>query len=434
MSERSPSPLFSPMFSFASLRLSRTPLALAAIVLLAAVSRAADPAAQGFDPVRLRRLDTVIDTEIQGGRLAGAVMIVKRNGQDVVLKAYGSQDIENAVPMKTDTIFRIASMSKAVTSIAVMMLYEEGRFLLNDPVGKFIPEFARSVVAVPPPPGSPADVKYVTVPARRPITIRHLLTHTAGLTYGDFAAVDDYKRARLHGWYLIDHDETIGDAMKRLAQLPLANQPGEAYDYGYSTDLLGYLVEVVSGQPLDRFVAERICGPLGMKDTSYYLDPAKAARLAVVYGVEDGRLVRGEDSKRSDFIDGPRKLFSGGAGLLSTASDYGRLLQMLLNGGELDGVRLLSPRTVELMHRNHTGELYNRDTGAFGLGFWVNENPGRLGELVGEGAFGWGSAYFPQYFVDPKEKMIGIMMTQLRPTGGSTLNQRFKVTIYQALK
>ena len=422
------------MFNFDCLRLSRAPLALAAIVLLAAVSRGADPAAQGFDPVRLQRLDTVIDTEIQGGRLAGAVMIVKRNGQDVVLKAYGAQDIENAVPMKTDTIFRIASMSKAVTSIAVMMLYEEGRFLLNDPVGKFIPEFARSVVAVPPPPGSPADVKYVTVPARRPITIRHLLTHTAGLTYGDFAAVEDYKKARLHGWYLIDHDETIGEAMKRLAQLPLANQPGEAYDYGYSTDLLGYLVEVVSGQPLDRFVAERISGPLGMKDTSYYLDPAKAARLAVVYGVEDGRLVRGEDSKRSDFIDGPRKLFSGGAGLLSTASDYGRLLQMLLNGGELDGARLLSPRTVELMHRNHTGELYNRDTGAFGLGFWVNENPGRLGELVGEGAFGWGSAYFPQYFVDPKEKMIGLMMTQLRPTGGSTLNQRFKTTIYQALK
>lgn len=422
------------MFTFAFPRLPRAPLVVAAFVLFAAVSRAADPAAQGFDPVRLQRLDAVIDTEVQGKRLAGAVMIVKRHGQDVVLKAYGSQDIENAVPMKTDTIFRIASMSKAVTSIAVMMLYEEGRFLLNDPVGKFIPEFARSVVAVPPPPGSPADVKYVTVPARRPITIRHLLTHTAGLTYGDFAAVEDYKKARLHGWYLIDHDETIGDAMKRLAQLPLANQPGEAYDYGYSTDLLGYLVEVVSGQPLDRFVAERICGPLGLKDTSYYLDPAKAARLAVVYGVEDGRLVRGEDSKRSDFIDGPRKLFSGGAGLLSTAPDYGRLLQMLLNGGELDGVRLLSPRTVELMHRNHTGELYNRDTGTFGLGFWVNENPGRLGELVGEGAFGWGSAYFPQYFVDPKEKLIGVMMTQLRPTGGSTLNQRFKTTIYQALK
>lgn len=359
---------------------------------------------------------------------------MKRNGQDVVLKAYGSQDIENQVPMKPDTIFRIASMSKAVTSVAVMMLYEEGRFLLNDPVGKFIPEFARSVVAVPPPPGSPSDVKYVTVPARRPITIRHLLTHTAGLTYGDFAAIEDYKQARLHGWYLIDHDETIGDAMKRLAQLPLANQPGEAYDYGYSTDLLGYLVEVVSGLPLDRFVAERICQPLGMKDTSYYLDPAKASRLAVVYGVEDGKLVRGEDAKRSDFIDGPRKLFSGGAGLLSTASDYGRLLQMLVNGGELDGVRLLSPRTVELMHRNHTGELYTRDAGAFGLGFWVNDDPGRLGELVGEGAYGWGSAYFPQYFVDPKEKLVGLMMTQLRPTGGSTLNQRFKVMIYQALK
>jgi len=408
--------------------------ACATLMLVTSARLTANPTAQGFDAGRLQRLDTVIDTEIRGGRLAGAVMIVKRNGHDVVLKAYGHQDIEGGVPMRTDAIFRIASMSKAVTTIAALMLYEEGRFLLNDPVGKFIPEFARSVVAVPPPPGSPADVKYVTVPARRPISIRHLMTHTAGLSYGDFAAIDDYKQARLHGWYLLDHDETIGDAMKRLARLPLANQPGEGYDYGYGTDLLGYLVEVVSGLPLDRFFAERIFQPLGMKDTSFYLPPEKAARLAVVYGLEAGKLVRMEDSKRSDFIDGPRKLFSGGAGLLSTAPDYGRLLQMLLNGGELDGVRLLSPRTVELMHRNHTGELFTRDAGAFGLGFWVNDDPGRYGELVGEGAYGWGSAYFPQYFVDPKEKLVGLLMTQLRPTDGSTLNQRYKVTIYQALK
>jgi CubicO group peptidase (beta-lactamase class C family) len=403
-------------------------------IALLGLARAADPAAHGFDPERLKRLDAVIQTEIDGQRLAGAVMIVKRDGQDVVLKAYGAHDVENAVPMKTDSIFRIASMSKAVTTVAALMLYEEGRFMLNDPVSKFIPEFAKSVVAVAPPAGSPADVKYVTVPAKRAITIRDLMTHTAGLSYGDFAAIEDYKKAKLHGWYLLNHDETIGDAMKRLATLPLCAQPGEAFNYGYGTDLLGYLVEVVSGMPLDKFFEERILRPLQMPDTGFYLPKEKAARLAVVYGREGDKLVRKEDSARTDFIDGPRKLFSGGAGLYSTASDYGRFLQMLLNGGELDGVRLLSPRTVALMHVNHTGNLFSWDTKAFGLGFWVNEDPGAQGELVGVGAYGWGSAYFPQYFVDPQEKLVGLLMCQLTPTGGSNLNQRFKVTIYQALK
>ncbi|HWA24328.1 MAG TPA: serine hydrolase domain-containing protein [Lacunisphaera sp.] len=397
-------------------------------------ARAADPAAHGFDPIRLQRLDGVIEREIAGGRLAGAVMLVKRDGEDVVLKSYGQFDREAGIPMRPDAIFRIASMSKAVTTVAALMLYEEGRFQLNDPVGKFIPEFAKSVVAVPPPPGSPPDVKYVTVPAKRAITIRDLMTHTAGLTYGDFIAIDDYKKAKLYSWYILNNDETIGDAMKRLATLPLAHHPGEAFDYGYGSDLLGYFVEVISGLPLDRYVEERICRPLQMPDTGFFLPKEKADRLAVVYGLEDGKLVREEDSKRTDFIDGPRKLFSGGAGMYSTASDYGRFLQMLLNGGELDGARLLSPRTVALMHENHTGDLFKWDSKAFGLGFWVNQDPGKLGELMGQGAYGWGSAYFPQYFVDPKERLIGLLMCQLRPDGGSNLNQRFKTTIYQALK
>lgn len=404
------------------------------LVASLALARAAETPASGFDPERLTRLDAVIQREIDAGQLAGAVMLVKRDGRDVVLRAYGKHDVENKVPMRTDAIFRIASMSKAVTTVAALMLYEEGRFLLNDPVGKFIPEFAKSVVAVPPPAGSPADVKYATAPAKRGITIRDLMTHTAGLGYGNGLPEADYKKAKLHGWYLMDHDETIGDAMKRLATLPLVSQPGEAFDYGYGTDLLGYLVEVVSGQPLDRFLEERIFAPLKMADSGFYLPPAKADRLAVVYGLEHGKLVRQEDSTRTDFIDGPRKLFSGGAGLYSTASDYGRFLQMLLNGGELDGVRLLSPRTVALMHENHTRDLFKWDTQAFGLGFWVNDNPGRYGELVGEGAYGWGSAYFPQYLVDPQEKIVALLMCQLRPAGSNTLNQRFKVTLYQALE
>ncbi|RXK54603.1 class A beta-lactamase-related serine hydrolase [Oleiharenicola lentus] len=412
----------------------KTPRLVFLFLSLLWLARAADPAALGFDPVRLQRLDQVIERDIAAGQLAGAVMIVKRDGQDAVLKAYGANDVENKVPMRTDAIFRIASMSKAVTTVAALMLYEEGRFLLNDPVGKFIPEFSKSVVAVPPPPGSPADLKYVTVPAKRAITIRDLMTHTAGLGYGWGLVADDYKKANLQGWYLMGHDETLASAMKRLATLPLSAQPGEAFEYGYGTDLLGHLVEVVSGMPLDRFVQERILGPLRMPDTGFFLPKEKAARLAVLYGLEGGKLVRKEDATRSDFIDGPRKLFSGGAGLYSTASDYGRFLQMLLNGGELDGVRLLSPRTVALMHENHTRDLFKWDTKAFGLGFWVNQDPGAQGELMGEGAYGWGSAYFPQYFVDPKERLIGLLMCQLNPDGGNKLNQRFKVTIYQALK
>jgi CubicO group peptidase (beta-lactamase class C family) len=411
-----------------------TPRWLAAFVLCSGVLRAADPAALGFDAERLKRLDDVIQREIDAGKLAGAVAIVKRDGQDAVLKAYGYLDLEKRVPMRTDAIFRIASMSKAFTTVAALMLYEEGRFQLNDPVSKFIPEFARSTVAVAPPDGSPADVKYVTVPAKRGISIHDLMTHTAGLSYGDFRAVDAYKKANAYGWYLMDHDETIGDFVKRLATLPLATQPGEGFDYGYGTDVLGYFVEVVSGQPLDKFIEERICRPLGLKDTCFYLPKEKADRLAVVYGFEKGQLVRKEDSTRTDFIDGPRKLFSGGAGLVSTASDYGRLLQMLLNGGELDGVRLLSSRTVALMHVNHTRDFFRWNTHAFGLGFWVNEDAGQLGELVGQGAYGWGSAYYPQYLIDPKERLVTLLMMQLRPAEGVNLNERYKTTIYQALK
>jgi CubicO group peptidase (beta-lactamase class C family) len=322
-------------------------------------------------------------------------------------------------------------MSKAVTTVAVMMLYEEGRFMLNDPVGKYIPAFNNSVVAVPSPAGS--AVKYVTEPARRPITIRHLLTHTAGLTYGDGPANDAYAAAHLTGWYFADKNETIGEAMNRLGTLPLHGHPGESWQYGYATDLLGYLVEVVSGMPLDQFMEERIFKPLKMTDTCFFLPPEKAARLANVYGLEGGKLVLEETSDKTDYIHGPRKCFSGGAGLLSTPTDYGRFLQMLLNEGELDGIRLLSPKTVELMHLNHVGDKYRRDTSAFGLGFWVNEDPGHYGELSSEGSYGWGSAYYPQYVVDPQERMIAVFFTQLRPAGSNDLNQRFKILTYQAI-
>jgi len=389
--------------------------------------------ALGFSPERLNRLDAVIQSNIENHQLAGAVMYIGRNGQTAHLKAYGLQDIENKQLMATDAIFRIASMSKAVTTVAALMLYEEGRFMLNDPVSKYIPAFANSVVAVPPPPGSPPDLKYTTVPVKRPITIRDLMRHTSGLTYGDGLAVDDYKKANLYYWYFANHDETIGAAVDRLAKLPLHGQPGQAWQYGFSSDVLGRLVEVVSGLSLDRFIEERITRPLKMVDTSFYLPVGKESRLANVYGLEHGQLVLKETAEKSDYVHGPRRCFSGGAGLLSTIGDYSRLLQMLLNEGELDGVRLLSPKTVRLMHANQVGDKYSNDTHGFGLGFWVNDDPGFYGEIVSEGAYGWGSAYNPQYLVDPKEKIVAIFMTQLMPAGNSDLNQKFKVLTYQAL-
>ena len=403
------------------------------IALVASWARGAeiaDPARAGFDAGRLGRLDAVIQAQVDQKKIAGVVLYVARDGQEVRHRGYGMSDLEAGKAMKTEAIFRIASMSKAVTSVAVMMLYEEGKLLLHDPVAKYIPEFTNSVVAVAPPEGSPAGTKFTTVKAKRPIQIRDLLTHTAGLTYGTGPAAALYKEAKLDTWYFANKDATIGEEIKKLAALPLNGQPGEVYQYGFSTDVLGYLVEVVAGMPLDKFFAEKIFGPLKMVDSCFYLAPEKAGRLAPVYGVEKGVLGRGD---QGDYVTGPRKCFSGGAGLLATAGDYGRLLQMLLNEGELDGVRLLSPKAVQLMRANHTGTKYAGDTGAFGLGFWVMQDVGFYGELGSVGAYGWGSAYFPQYLVDPKEKIVALMMTQLRPTGGSDLNQKFKVMMYQAL-
>ena len=397
--------------------------------------RAADAAALGFDPSRLQRLDAVIQEHVERGKIAGGIMYVARDGQTAHLRTFGMQDVETRRPMAPDAIFRIASMSKAITSVAVMMLYEEGRFRLHDPVSNFIPAFKQSVVAVKPTSANPAkDGKpYATEPVKRPIQIRDLLTHMAGLTYGTGLAAEDYKAANLVGWNFTQKDETIGEAINRLAKLPLHGQPGEVYQYGFSTDVLGYLVEVVSGLPLDRFFEERIFRPLKMVDTCFYLPPEKSARLANVYGLEGGKLVLKETVEKSAYVYGPRKCFSGGAGLLSTVNDYGRFLQMLLNGGELDGARILSPKTVELMHADHTGDKFTGDTKAFGLGFWVLKDLGRYGELGSEGSYGWGSAYFPQYLVDPKERLVAFFMTQHMPSGGLDLNQRFKVLLYQSL-
>lgn len=393
-------------------------------VTTAAPPKAEAVSAQGFSPERLQRLDAAIAEQIAQQQLAGGVMAVLRDGKPVVFKAYGQRDIEHAKPMRTDTIFRIASMSKALTTVAAMILYEEGRFLLKDPVARYLPAFANVQVALP---GGGTEK------LRRPLTLHDLLTHTAGMSYGPGPAKAAYDAAGMKDWYLVGNDETLAEWTARFAALPLQSQPGEQFIYGYATDVLGRLVEVVSGQPLDKFIKARITDPLRMPDTGFAVPPEKVERLANVYGLEGGQLKLMETSARSDFVNGPRKLLSGGAGMVSTAGDYTRFLQMLLNRGQLDGVRILAPHTVALMTADHLGPKSGGDADGFGLGFWVNVRRGGFKELGSEGAFGWGSAYFPQYTVDPKERLVILLMTQLKPAGNSTLHLRVRTLTYQAL-
>lgn len=382
-------------------------------------------AAPGWSQERLGRLDAAIQDEIARKRLAGAVTVILRDGKLVHQGVHGFADLENAKPLRADSLFRIASMSKAVTTVAAMMLYEEGRFLLRDPVSKWIPSFGAMQVM---------NAAGQLEKPRRAITVRDLLLHTAGLTYGAGPAAAQWKAAGITDWYLLDRNESLADWTERLAQLPLQGQPGEAFQYGYSTDVLGRLVEIWSGMPLDRFVAERIAAPLKLSDTFFWVPADKVHRLANVYALDaKGQLTLNETSARSDFVNGPRKLPSGGAGLVSTAGDYARFLQMLLNGGQLDGVRLLAPVTVALMQREHLGRKYGADGEGAGFGFWVASSPGTNSELASPGTYGWGSAYSPQYFVDPAQRLVFVYMAQLRPAGDSTINQRVKVLARQAL-
>ncbi len=280
------------------------------------------------------------------------------------------------------------------------------------------------------------------LPPQRPITIRDLMTHTSGISYGGGDLAEQYAAAGFTQWYFADRPEPIGHAIERLARLPFEAHPGSRFVYGYSTDVLGYLIEKVSGIPLDRYLETRVFKPLAMVDTSFFLPPAKVGRLATVYGrtvssdttaaIELTRGPAGHPGQGA-YVDGPRVAFSGGAGLLSTASDYARFLQMLLNGGELDGVRLLSPKTIELMTADHIGSLYRQPGRGFGLGFETIEDLGRSGRYGSEGEFGWGNAYLSRYWVDPKEKLIAVFLAQLLPAGDSDLQDRVRVLVNQAI-
>jgi CubicO group peptidase (beta-lactamase class C family) len=423
-----------------NLRVAR-PLAALAWLALAGVGQGetpVSPRALGLSPERLARVGGVMRQYVAEGRIAGAVTLVARNGRIVQLEAFGDADREAKRPMRTDTIFRIASMSKAVTSIATMMLVEEGRIALGDPVSKFIPSFKKTTVAVAPPSGAMPGTPVSVVPAKREITIRDLLTHTAGISYGDGPIAPLYQAANVYGWYFADKAEPIAAAIDRLSALPFEAQPGEKYVYGFSTDVLGVVVEKVSGQGLDAFFRDLIFKPLGMADTSFFLAPEKRERLAAVYKPGgDGRVERASDAGmdgQGAYVEGPRQCFAGGAGLLSTARDYARLLQMMLNGGTLDGVRLLSPKTVELMTSNHVGNLHDEGRTGFGLGFEITEHVGRSGRYGSVGDFGWGGAYYTSYWADPEEKLVALFMAQLRPWGDIDLHPKFRALVYQSIE
>ena len=418
-----------------------TLLALWPFAAAAEIPRALCPESVGISGERLQRLDSAMQALVDQGRAAGVVTYVARAGRIVHIGAQGAADREAGMAMREDTIFRMASQTKAFTSVAAMMLVEEGRLALDHPLSRYLPEFASpAVAAAPQVPGNGATQR---VPATRPIMIRDLLTHTAGFSYGETPLTGpDWKKAGVVGGYYADRPETMGELVGKMASVPLDAQPGERFVYGHSTDILGVVIEKISGVPLDEFFRRRIIEPLQLHDTYFYLPASKEGRLAAVYRSEEGHLSRSEGPLPLDtqghFVKGPRVNFAGGSGLVSTARDYGRFLQMLLNEGELEGVRLLGPKTVELMTINHVGHLFSdavpqRKGLGFGLGFAVLLEPGQSSVYGSVGSYGFAGAYYTTYWVDPAEQMISMLMVQLRPPSDPGIQTEFRNLVYQSI-
>lgn len=391
-------------------------------------------AGAGFSTERLARIDRALQAYVDESRIAGAVALVLRDGEPVYERAFGWSDKEAGRRMTADTVFRIASQTKAIVSAAILSLVEEGKIGLDDPASRFIKAFAKTTVAQRKEDGGGV------VPAQREITIKDLLTHTAGISYGNEPEIADlYKAKGLgpaagEGWYFADKDEAICDVVERLASLPFVAQPGERWVYGYAIDILGCIVERASGMPLDAALHARIIEPLGMKDTRFFLRPQDRERLATVYASgADGRIVRAPEGAlgQGAYVEGPRRCLSGGAGLLSTARDYTRFLEALRRGGTLDGVRILAPRSVALMTTNQVGVRHSVEGVGFGLGFGTTERFGANG-MDSAGAFGWGGAYATTYRVDPASRVVFQLMTQLLPNE-TDIEDRFPTLVYQAL-
>jgi CubicO group peptidase (beta-lactamase class C family) len=400
-----------------------------------------DPREAGFDARRLARVNGVLDRYIEDGRIPGWSLLVSRRGQVVHLHTSGRRHVEDGLPVETDTLFRIYSMTKPITSVAAMMLYEEGAFELNDPLSRYLPAFADARVFT-----GGTDLKATTVPTVEPVRVRHLLTHTAGLTYGFHRhdPVDAMMRAQGFDWAWPEGLD-LATAVDAWAELPLLFQPGTSWNYSVATDVLGRLVEVLTGASLDDVFRTRILEPLGMADTGFSAAPEHADRLARLYLAAPGGGMAPGDQLGEYALRLP-SLFSGGGGLVSTLADYHRFTQLLLRGGELDGVRLLGPRTLAMMTRNHLPGDADLDTFGrplfaetplcgvgFGLGFGVVLDPVRVGTLCSVGEFHWGGAASTFFWVDPAEQLTAIFLTQLLPSSTYPLRTQLRQTIYQAL-
>ena len=406
--------------------------------------QSANPETQGFSSERLKQIDANINQWIKEEQLNGATAIILRNGKIIYHRSFGFANKERNIPMRNDNIFRIASMTKPIISVAAMMLYEEGKFLLTDPVSKFIPEFKTPVVLDK---YNAADTTYTTVPAKREITMRDILSHTSGIGYaqiGTGTANAIYYKHKINGGIGTPYS-TLKDVITRLAKLPLLVQPGEQFYYGLNTDVLGYLIEVISGMPLDRYLKQKIFEPLGMKDTYFFLPKEKQARLVPLY-TQGNNKISIQDSLISlngtfyrDFPKTPNgTYFSGGAGLSSTAYDYALFGQMLLNGGELNGKRILSPGTIQLMVSNQIGDLLMwgdaNKTRRFGLGFGILTDYAERTMMIPAGSYGWDGMFASHYWTDPKSKMVVVFMRNIWPTEHWDYGDRIKPLIYQALK
>ena len=404
----------------------------------------AAPASVGFSEERLARLDARIKRFVDEGQHAGIVMLLARRGRVVAWRTWGQRDINRQLPMEKDTIFRIYSMSKIITSVAVMALHEEGRIKLDDPVTKYLPAlkgvkvFKGGTAAAP-----------VGVPAKTPITIKHLLTHTAGFIYGFGSGPLD----KIYNSSDVFEATSMDEFVARAVKLPLAHEPGERFSYGINSDILGAVVEKVSGKKFEEFVDERICRPLGMRDTGFDVPPEKMGRLAVVYehakpaagGTNGGKpgvaqAARFVESKpeASSYAEKGRGMAAGGSGMFSTIGDYARLGQMLLNGGELDGVRILGRKTVELMTANHLNHLPRvthefSSSDGFGLGVAVRVDLAKGNQLGSVGQFGWSGAATTTVNIDPKEQLVALVFAQHAPFNEHDLFWHFNTLVYQAL-
>ena len=409
-----------PRGQYAPLAFAAAALLLAALVLAPAFAaepelQHAKPADVGLDPAGLEKLNEAMHGMVDGGQLAGVVTMVSRKGKVVHFDAYGKRDIENGLPVEKDTIFRIYSMTKPIIGVALMTYYDEGRFTLDDPVSKFIPEFADLKVAKKDGP----DGMPITEDADHPMTMRELMSHTAGLTYGLFSQsqVDTlYTKANV-----LDFNQSLKDMIDKLAKIPLRQQPGSMWHYSVAVDVQGYVLEVLAGKPLDEVLNERLFGPLGMTDTAFWVEPGKVDRFSHMYATNEGKLAKVEFGQ---YLEKPN-LLSGGGGLVSTASDYMRFAQMLANGGELGGVRILKPETVELMHTNHLpagvtdmGPIYRGNR--FGLDFSIvtDPNPATDHERA-KGEYWWYGIGGTWFGINPVQDLVVVGMIQSRDFGAA---------------